>query len=117
MGIQVWKVYHGELLSNSLSAVKLNCLVVHFYSVSGENGRGNNGTNGKVSKNSTFSILGFGGLSLGLGFKDLGFGFRMRSLGLGKLNISVPLLPVAFYRAILPVLFLYSLHHQIHSYF
>jgi len=42
--------------------------------MSGKNGTGNNGTNGKVGKNSTFSILGFG---LRLGVWNGGLGVEM----------------------------------------
>jgi len=37
--------------------------------VSGKNGAGNNGTNGKVGKNGTFSMLGLGVWDGGLGLE------------------------------------------------
>jgi len=46
--------------------------------VSSKNGTDNNGTNGKVGKNATFSILGFGvGVwNEGFRFGDLSLGFK-----------------------------------------
>jgi len=65
------------------------CCLVQLQCVSGENGTskngaGNYGTNGKVSKNGPFSILGF-------------------AVGLGKFSISVIFLPTFPFILLLPV--------------
>jgi len=49
------------------------------------NGTGNNGTSGKVGKNGTFSILGFGVGVEGLEWGGLGLGFKGSRWGFGKI--------------------------------
>jgi len=55
--------------------VKVAQIKGHFKSDAGNNGTDNTGTNRKVSKNGTFSILGFG---WGPGIQDGGPGLWMR---------------------------------------
>lgn len=63
---------------------------INYIKLHKENGSRSNGTNGKVSRNDTFSILGVG---VGLDFYDwgLGLGMEIWVWGLERFNISVPL--------------------------